>query len=334
MLFALLMVAQVAAGPVATCSAPGDPQQRAWILERRDAAWRIVFRSRALDKPQVTLLIPNGTPVIDEREIRLSHKSANGGRTIEWRITDGASTLDLYVNHGLEVNVEADLDPAVDLMNTDGPLAVICNRGSGPFMAVEPQSLGPQNSVGAKGLGAQYGKGSRPLSSEVTAALGLARSVNLFQSTGGRSYAVQIISWGRELTREWGPGALRGRFVWALEAMPIFAQFSPATIYGVGLAPVVWRWNFRPQPQWSAFGELSMGGMWSTEPIPEKTSRGNFTAHWGAGVRLRPRGGHSTVVAYRFQHLSNGNQLGSNPGVNSHVVVIGWSHRSGLRSGG
>jgi hypothetical protein len=116
--------------------------------------------------------------------------------------------------------------------------------------------------------------------------------------------------------------------VWAVEAMPIFAQFSPASIYGIGLAPVVWRWNFRPQPRWSAFGEMAMGGMWSTEPIPENTSRGNFTAHWGAGVRLRQRGPHSVVVAYRFQHLSNGNQLGSNPGVNSHVVLIGWSHRS------
>lgn len=166
------------------------------------------------------------------------------------------------------------------------------------------------------------------LSSEWHASVGVGRSVKLFQSTAGRSYAVQTISWGRELTRAWGPGALRGRFVWAVEAMPIFAQFSPGSIYGIGFAPVVWRWNFRPQPRWSAFGEMAMGGMWSSDPIPEKTSRVNFTAHWGAGVRLRPRGPHSVVVAYRFQHFSNGNQLGSNPGVNSHVVLVGWSYRS------
>ncbi|MGH9219792.1 MAG: acyloxyacyl hydrolase, partial [Vicinamibacterales bacterium] len=147
-------------------------------------------------------------------------------------------------------------------------------------------------------------------------------------STSGRSYAVQTIGWGRELTPEWGPGSLRGRFAWAVEAIPIFAQFSPSSIYGIGFAPVVWRWNFVPQPRWSAFAELSMGGMWSTEPIPERTGRGNFTAHWGAGVRLRPRGGHALLVAYRFQHFSNGNQLGSNPGVNSHVVLLGWSYRS------
>lgn len=312
MLLAILMVAQVAAGPVATCRAPGDSQQRTWTLERRDAAWRIVFRSRALDKPQVILPIPNATPVIAESEIRVSHKSANGGRTIEWRMTNGASTLDLYVNHGLEVNVDADLDPAVDLMNTDGPIDVTCTF-EGRGTKVQPSFDGR---------------------SEFTASAGLARSVGLFQSTAGRSYAVQIVSWGRELTREWGPGSLRGRFAWAVEAMPIFAQFSPATIYGIGLAPLVWRWNFRPQPQWSAFAELAMGGMWSTEPIPEKTSRGNFTAHWGAGVRLRPRGPHALVVAYRFHHLSNGNQLGSNPGVNSHVVLIGWSHQWSPPSGG
>ena len=44
--------------------------------------------------------------MIGDNEIRVSFASANGGRTIEWRITNGPSTLDLYVNHGLEVNVE------------------------------------------------------------------------------------------------------------------------------------------------------------------------------------------------------------------------------------
>src|SRR5688572_27052551 len=321
MLFALLLVAQVASGPVATCRTPGDSQQRTWILERQDAAWRIVFRSRGLDKPQVVLAIPNAAPVINENEIRVSHKSANGGRTVEWRITNGPSTLDLYVNHGLEVNVEADLDPAVDLMNTDGSIDVACAMtGSGNRDSFDSAT------VASNGRLAQARPGSR--NAELTISAGVARSVNLFESTAGRSYVVQTIGWGRELSRDWGPGSLRGRFVWAVEAMPLFAQFSPASIYGIGFAPLVWRWNFTPQPRWSAFGEMAMGGMWSSEPIPEKTSRGNFTAHWGAGVRLRPRGPHSVVVAYRFQHLSNGNQLGSNPGVNSHVVLVGWSHRS------
>lgn len=157
---------------------------------------------------------------------------------------------------------------------------------------------------------------------------GLASSVNLYQSKAGRSYALQTIGWSRELTRDLGPGFIRGRFAWGIEAMPVFAQFRPSNIYGAGFAPLVWRWNFTPQPRWSMFGELSMGGLWTTDPIPDNTSRLNFSAHWGGGVRIgRPRG-NALILAYRFQHFSNGNQFSTNPGVNSHVVLAGWSHRS------
>lgn len=300
---ALVIAAQLTtAQTVATCRIPADPQQRVWGLEQSGDSWRVVFSARSLDQPRVELPLPNAAPAIAPDGMRLSYKSANGGRTIEWRIAGGASTLDLYVSHGLEVNVEADLDPAVDLMNTEGPLAVAC-QGAG---------------IGGQGSG----------SGEWMVAAGVAQSVRLFQSASGRAYAVQAIGWGKELTREWGPGILRGRFVWAVEATPLFAQFSPDAIYGAGFAPVVWRWNFVPQPRWSAFAELAMGGLWTTEPIPEDTGRANFTAHWGGGVRLLPRGRHALLVAYRFQHLSNGNQIQSNPGVNSHVVLIGWSYRS------
>lgn len=165
-------------------------------------------------------------------------------------------------------------------------------------------------------------------SSEWHVAAGIARSVNLFQSTSGRAYAVQTIAWSRDLTREIRLIGIPGRFAWGIEAMPVFAQFDPSRIYGVGIAPVVWRWNFPSRRSWSAFGELSFGGLWTSDAIPEGTGRGNFTAHWGGGVRLRPRGHHALLIAYRFQHFSNGNQLGSNPGVNSHVILAGWSHRS------
>jgi hypothetical protein len=163
--------------------------------------------------------------------------------------------------------------------------------------------------------------------SEWAIAAGVSRSVNLYQSTSGRSYGVLTVGWAKELTRElkWGP--VRGRFAWGVEATPVFEQLEPSKVYGIGFAPVVWRWNFPPKPRWSAFAELSMGGLWTSEPIPEETSQGNFSAHWGGGVRLTPRGGHAIVIAYRFQHFSNGNQLGSNPGVNSHVLLAGWSHR-------
>jgi hypothetical protein len=309
MIAAALLVAEVAAAEtVATCHIPNDSQQRTWSLERvTPSSWRVAFTSRSLDQPRVELPLASAQPVITDSAVRVSFASANGGRRIEWVIANGPSSLDLLVNHGLEVNIERDLDPAVDQMNTDGVLAVTCTIAGRP---------------------ANARRTSAEPTGEWMISAGLARSVNLFQSTAGRSYAVQTIGWSRDLTGDLKILGMRGRFAWGVEATPLFAQFDPSTIYGAGIAPVVWRWNFPSRPRWSAFAELSMGGLWTNHPIPEETSRGNFTAHWGGGVRLRPRGAHAIVIAYRFQHFSNGNQLGSNPGVNSHVVLAGWSHRS------
>jgi len=308
MLPALILAAQVATGQtVATCRVPNDPQQRVWSLERSGDTWRVGFSSKSLDKPRVELPLPSARPVGDSALLVLAYASANGGRRVDWKIDGDRSTLDLLVNHGLEVNVERDLDPAVDLMNTEGPIALNCS-------IVERPENDRQTDL--------------ERADEWTVAVGGARSVNLYQSTSGRTYGVVTVGWSKELTRElkWGP--IRGRFAWGVEAMPVFAQFQPSSIYGAGFAPVIWRWNFPPRPRWSAFAELSMGGLWTNEPIPEDASRGNFSAHWGGGIRLKPRSGHAIVIAYRFQHFSNGNQLGSNPGVNSHVVLAGWSHRS------
>ena len=317
----VLLLAQVAAAqPVATCSVPDDRQQRIWTLERPAggapaAPWRIVFRSRTLDRPQTELRLPGVQPAITAESVTLSFNSANGGRTVDWRARTGPSTIDIYVNFGLEVNVDADLDHAVEQMNTQGPLAVVCSLPSG----IRPRSQLPEASAG------------QAVSSEWVIGAGAAWGIRIFHSTGDRRYAVQTVSWGRELTGDIGPGFVRGRFAWAIEAIPVFAQTHPTDVYGAGIAPVLWRWNFVPQPRWSAFGELSMGGLWSSAPVPEATRRANFTAHWGGGVRFHTSPGRSLVLAYRLQHISNGNQLLTNPGVNSHVVLVGWSTRRARR---
>jgi hypothetical protein len=41
------------------------------------------------------------------------------------------------------------------------------------------------------------------------------------------------------------------------------------------------------------------------------------------GIVWRAVAGVSLVTAYRFQHISNGNQQIVNPGVNAHVVWLG-----------
>jgi hypothetical protein len=172
-------------------------------------------------------------------------------------------------------------------------------------------------------------------SSEWMIGAGAAWSIPLFDSAGGRGYVVQSVSWGRELTSGGGPGILRGRFVWAIEVTPLYAQFAPSTVYGAGVSPLFWRWNFEPHGRWSPFAELSMGGLWTSAPVPEGTSPANFTAHAGFGTRIRLRGGSGghvrasprlgLAVAFRFQHISNGNQMVENPGVNAPMAWVGLS---------
>jgi lipid A 3-O-deacylase len=154
---------------------------------------------------------------------------------------------------------------------------------------------------------------------------GPAFGVQLFHSVGGHRYVLQALSWGRVLTEAHGPGWLRGRFELAFEVVPIFAQYDPQGTYGFGLTPLVWRWNFEPRQKLASFVEVAGGGLWTGEDIPERTTTANFTAHGSYGIRYFISPSRTINVAYRFHHISNGNRLERNPGVNAHIVMVGMS---------
>ena len=156
---------------------------------------------------------------------------------------------------------------------------------------------------------------------------GHAWSIDLLQSEGGRRYVPVTVSWGRDVMRDAGPGWLRGRLMWAVEAMPLYWQYEPTTTAGVAVSPLVWRWQFVPRPRAAAFAELAVGGLFTADPVPEGTEAANFITHGAVGIRWRPGRAVSWVTAYRFQHISNGNQLVTNPGVNAHVLWVGISLR-------
>ena len=254
-----------------------------------------------LDKPAVALRLPGAAPSLAPGEVRLSYASANGGRSIQWRAANGASTLDLHVSHGLEVNVEADLDPAVDHMNTEGPIAVDCTLPGSALIA------GRDYRRGRRGVERQTVRvgGQPPLrgADRVVGPRADARprpghSSRPFRM-GGRAHAdLRADRSSRRLRFRRRPGRV----------LAVELRAAPAVV--------------------GVLGELSMGGLWATDAIPENTSRANFTAHWGGGLRLFGSAGRSLMLGYRFQHISNGNNLGLNPGVNSHVVLAGWSRRS------
>ncbi len=163
-------------------------------------------------------------------------------------------------------------------------------------------------------------------SSEWMVTGGPAFGVVILHSARGHRYILQTGSWGRVLTGPHLSGVFRGRFEWAVEAAPLFGQYSPDNVYGLGFSPLVWRWNFEPRGRLAPYAELAGGGLWTTNPVPERTTTANFTAHAGYGVRyfLRPR--QAIVFTYRLHHISNGNRLERNPGVNAHVFLVGFSY--------
>jgi hypothetical protein len=96
---------------------------------------------------------------------------------------------------------------------------------------------------------------------------------------------------------------------------------------GAGALPIVWRWRFVPGRLLAPYVELGFGGVFTRAPVPEGTQSANFIGHGGFGLRWRPAARLALVTAYRFQHISNGNHLRVNPGVNAHMVWLGLSRR-------
>jgi hypothetical protein len=150
-------------------------------------------------------------------------------------------------------------------------------------------------------------------------------SIDLLQAEGGRRYVPVTVGWGRDLTRDAGPGFLRGRIMWAVEVMPLYWQHEPTSTAGVAVSPLVWRWRFTPRRRAAPFAELAFGGLFTADPVPEGTEAANFLSHGAFGIRWQPARRLAFTTAYRFQHISNGNQLATNPGVNAHVVWLGLS---------
>ncbi len=115
-------VVRTASPPVLECTVPGDSESRVFRLEQAEEQWQLSFKSRETGGRWIRLKLPSAQPLVEGERARLSYRNANGGRQIDLSVTEAGSSLDVWVDYGLEVNIEPDLDPKVDLMNTEGPL--------------------------------------------------------------------------------------------------------------------------------------------------------------------------------------------------------------------
>jgi hypothetical protein len=123
----LLALVQNPATTVVRCSVNGDSHARVYELQRSGegdrARWVMTLRSREAGTTPVILPLPDARPLVTDREVALEYRTLNGGRNVKWKVdAAGAAALDVYTNFELEVNVDANLDPRVELMNTEGTI--------------------------------------------------------------------------------------------------------------------------------------------------------------------------------------------------------------------
>src|SRR6266481_8660911 len=108
------------------------------------------------------------------------------------------------------------------------------------------------------------------------------------------------LRYGWVLTRPHGPGFLKGRFEYAVDAVPMFLIFQPAnTAYGVGFNPIDLKWNFATRSSLVPYLELDGGTLFTNHNVPTGTNTVNFTTSGVFGVHLLgPRCNWSVEARY------------------------------------
>ncbi|HUF47584.1 MAG TPA: acyloxyacyl hydrolase [Vicinamibacterales bacterium] len=173
---------------------------------------------------------------------------------------------------------------------------------------------------------AQGGPSSGGVTVEFNATVGGGVAQSVFNSAGDRQILTTGLAVGWFLGEPPPPGQKPGGFEILIELVPTLVVYQSEPVWGAGIMPVAFRWTSRrqgvaPYIEWAG-GFLNMRGA-----VPEGTAQRNFMTHLGTGLRIPVRGAAELLVAYRLHHISNGNTVDRNPGVNSHTVQMGVAWR-------
>jgi hypothetical protein len=131
------------------------------------------------------------------------------------------------------------------------------------------------------------------------------------------------VRYGWVLTNPHLPGFLKGRFEYAVDAVPAFVVFQPGnTVYGAGLNPLNLKWNFATSGRVVPYAELSGGVVFTNHETPVGTSKVNFTPGAALGAHIL-RGKWNWSAEVRYLHISNAGLTVPNPGINTVQIRVG-----------
>ena len=131
------------------------------------------------------------------------------------------------------------------------------------------------------------------------------------------------LRYGWILTGPHLPSFLRGRFEYAVDAVPVFLVFQPAnTAYGVGFDPLGLKWNFERHGRFSPYLELTGGTVFTNHNVPTGTNTVNFMDQTALGTHILGEK-YNWSLELRYMHISNAGLANLNPGINTVQVRLG-----------
>ena len=152
-------------------------------------------------------------------------------------------------------------------------------------------------------------------------------SSRIFGDTEDRKLVLFGLRYGRILAA-WDWVSLE----YTLDIFPAAVVFEPdrvrrgsSTIYGAGLSPLGLKVNFG-QSWIQPFVAASVGFLYFEDDIPvPDSSRFNFTPEFGLGLQFFLTPKQALTLGYKLHHMSNADTSRNNPGMDSHVIYIGFS---------
>ena len=139
------------------------------------------------------------------------------------------------------------------------------------------------------------------------------------------------LRYGWILTGPHLPGFLRGRFEYAVDAVPVFFVFQPAnTAYGIGFDPLGLKWNFERHGRFSPYLELCGGTVFTDHNVPTGTNTVNFMDQAALGTHILGAK-YNWSLELRYMHISNAGLGNLNPGINTVQVRLGVGRFFGRR---
>jgi len=131
------------------------------------------------------------------------------------------------------------------------------------------------------------------------------------------------LRYGWVLTNAHLPSFLRGRFEYAVDAVPVFLVFQPTnTAYGVGFDPLGLKWNFQSHRRISPYLELTGGVLFTNHDVPTGTNTLNFMDQAALGMHILGAT-RNVSLEVRYLHISNAGLATPNPGINTVQVRLG-----------